>query len=149
MADLPISGLPAAVALTGTELVPVVQSGVTVQTTVDDVAALASGGGTSSRLGFSTSTNTVALGSAAIYACTDSTVTRTLTISTATIALGSTSDVLTITIKDESGTLVSNGTIITIATEGAQTIDGDASLNIIADYGVAKLYSDGSNLYSL
>ena len=37
MANVKISGLPAASTLTGAELVPIVQSGVTSQTTVDDI----------------------------------------------------------------------------------------------------------------
>jgi Repeat of unknown function (DUF5907) len=43
MPDLPISGLPSASALAGTEPVPIVQGGVTVKTTTADIAALASG----------------------------------------------------------------------------------------------------------
>lgn len=45
MADVPISGLPAAGALTGTEEVPVVQSATTKKTTTQDIADLASGSG--------------------------------------------------------------------------------------------------------
>jgi hypothetical protein len=41
MADLPISGLPSAGALAGTEPIPIVQSGATKQTTVQDIADLA------------------------------------------------------------------------------------------------------------
>jgi hypothetical protein len=37
MADAPISGLPAAATLDGTELIPVTQAGTTVKTTVADV----------------------------------------------------------------------------------------------------------------
>lgn len=44
MADVKISELPNGSTLTGTEEVPVVQSGVTVQTTTQDIANLASGG---------------------------------------------------------------------------------------------------------
>lgn len=43
MADLPISGLPSAGALSGTEPLAIVQSGATKQTTVQDVANLAGG----------------------------------------------------------------------------------------------------------
>jgi len=39
MADIPISQLPAAGALAGTEAVPIVQGGVTAQTTVAAIAA--------------------------------------------------------------------------------------------------------------
>jgi hypothetical protein len=44
MADKKISGLTSAGALAGTEPVPIVQGGVTVKTTVQDIADLASGG---------------------------------------------------------------------------------------------------------
>ena len=44
MADLPISGLPSAGALAGTEPLAIVQSGATKQTTVQDVADLAASG---------------------------------------------------------------------------------------------------------
>ena len=44
MADLKISELPAAAALTGTELVPAVQGGDTVRTTAQAIADLAAGG---------------------------------------------------------------------------------------------------------
>lgn len=45
MPDLRISELPLADALTGAELVPVVQGGVTSRTTTDDIAGLGGGGG--------------------------------------------------------------------------------------------------------
>jgi hypothetical protein len=44
MPDLPINGLPVASSLTGTEIIPVDQSGVTKRTTAASIAALASGG---------------------------------------------------------------------------------------------------------
>lgn len=47
MANVKISGLPTGAALDGTELVPVVQGGVTIQTTSQDIADLAAGGVTS------------------------------------------------------------------------------------------------------
>ena len=46
MANTTISNLAASAALTGTEIVPVVQSGTTVRTTTADIAALATGSGT-------------------------------------------------------------------------------------------------------
>lgn len=110
--------------------------------------SLIGGGGTTgvSRLPFAVTTNTDALGLAAIYACTDTTAERTLTISTATIALGTPSSVLKLTINDESGGAGTNN--ITIDTEGAETIDGASSVAIVVGSGVIRLYSDGSNLYS-
>lgn len=50
-------------------------------------------------------------------------------------------------IKDESGN-ASNPNPITIATQGGQTIDGVASVNITVAYGVMRLYSNGTNLFS-
>lgn len=48
-------------------------------------------------------------------------------------------------IKDASGNA---GTYnITISTEGAETIDGEASITIHNDYGARTLYSNGSNLF--
>jgi len=49
-------------------------------------------------------------------------------------------------IKDESGGAGVNN--ITIVTEGAETIDGVASVVIVQNYGVVRLYSDGFNLFS-
>jgi hypothetical protein len=43
MSNLAISQLPSSSGLTGTEVLPIVQSGTTVQTTVQDVANLAGG----------------------------------------------------------------------------------------------------------
>jgi hypothetical protein len=100
-----------------------------------------------SRVGFATSTNTGALGNASIYACTDTTSARTLTISSSTIALGSTSEVIAILIKDESGAAGTNN--ITIDTEGSETIDGVSSVVITANYGDVALYADGSNLFGI
>lgn len=37
---------------------------------------------------------------------------------------------------------------VTITTEGAETIDGLASVQIVADYGSMRLVSDGTNLFS-
>lgn len=45
MTDKKISQLPAAAPLTGAELVPIVQAGVTAQTTIDEIAARASTAG--------------------------------------------------------------------------------------------------------
>ena len=45
MANVKISELGSAATLTGTEILPIVQSGSTLQTTVQDIADLAGGGG--------------------------------------------------------------------------------------------------------
>ena len=51
-------------------------------------------------------------------------------------------------IKDETG-VCGNAYTITIATEGAETIDGQATHVIISNYGSTKLYSNGTNLFIL
>lgn len=48
-------------------------------------------------------------------------------------------------IADEAGGAAGNN--IVIDPEGATTIDGNATLTISADYGQARLYSDGSNWF--
>lgn len=50
-------------------------------------------------------------------------------------------------IKDQSGGASINN--ITIDTQGSETIDGLNLLKITANYGVLKIYSDGSNWYTL
>ena len=50
-------------------------------------------------------------------------------------------------IKDESGT-ASGVSAITVQCQGAQTIDGSANKTIIVAYGVLRLYSNGSNLFT-
>ncbi|MCH8224874.1 MAG: hypothetical protein IIC97_03290 [Chloroflexi bacterium] len=51
------------------------------------------------------------------------------------------------TIKDESGAAATNN--ITVATEGAETIDGSATDTINQDYGAKAYYSDGSNWFTV
>lgn len=50
-----------------------------------------------------------------------------------------------IIIADEAGGAAADN--ITIDPEGAATIEGNATLAIAADYGVARLYSDGTNWF--
>jgi hypothetical protein len=57
------------------------------------------------------------------------------------------SDYVKLIIKDSGGNASVNN--ITIATEGAETIDGSASYTINTDNGKVQLVSDGSNLYVL
>lgn len=88
------------------------------------------------------SNNTAAMGLAHKYAVTDTTVARTITVSSADI-LNTDREFI---VKDESG---GAGTFnITIATEGAQTIDGASTVIITVDFGSVSLYSDGTNLFS-
>jgi len=64
----------------------------------------------------------------------------TITLDTDTVTAGR-----TIQIKDEDGNASTNN--ITIATEGAETIDGSATLTIDVNYNSVSLYSDGSNWF--
>ncbi len=76
-----------------------------------------------------------------IVAVTNTGAARTITLATATVDEGR-----IVIVKDESGGAGTNNIII--ATEGAETIDGAASVVINANYGVARLYSDGSNWFT-
>jgi hypothetical protein len=80
-------------------------------------------------------------GDEVVLGCTASNITLTLT--SAMIARAGRVWI----VKDESGT-AGGGSPITIETQGAETIDGQPNAQIIAPYGVARLYSDGSNLFS-
>jgi len=64
----------------------------------------------------------------------------TITIPTAQITNGR-----RLVIKDAGGLAGTNN--ITIATEGAETIDGSATAVINSDYSAINIYSDGTNLY--
>ena len=77
-----------------------------------------------------------------IVAVTDTTVPRTITILTAHAVNGR-----VMIFKDESGGASTNN--ITIATEGGGLIDGLASIKITVNYGVLKIYSDGTNWFTL
>ena len=74
---------------------------------------------------------------------TDNTSQRTITIDTDDVVDGR-----VFIIKDKAGTASSSGNPIIIATEGSETIDGAATVTISADYGVIRLVSDGTNLFS-
>ena len=77
-----------------------------------------------------------------IIAITDTSAPRTVTIQTADIAAGSRIFI----VKDESGGAGTNN--ITIATQGSETIDGQPTVTISVDFGVVRLYSNGTNLFS-
>jgi hypothetical protein len=81
------------------------------------------------------------VGEETVVGCTTSNITK--TILSAQIARSG----RIFLIKDESGT-AGAGSPITIETEGAETIDGQANAQIVVPYGIARLYSDGSNLFS-
>ena len=95
---------------------------------------------------FSATTTTAALGHTNLYACTDTSVPRTLTISSADITMGLQTVPWFFDVKDESGGAGTNK--ITIDTEGVELIDGVSSVEITADYGAIRLYSNGSNLFT-
>ncbi len=77
-----------------------------------------------------------------ILAITDTFVPRTVTIQTSDI-VGANRIFI---IKDESGAANLNN--ITVTTEASETIDGAVSVVITQNYGVVRLYSNGSNLFS-
>lgn len=72
-------------------------------------------------------------------------VTNTAAPRTITLANADKDSAKRIEIKDESGGAATNN--ITIVAETG-TIDGAASVAITANYGVARLYSDGTNWFS-
>ena len=95
-----------------------------------------------SRAETATSDNTASMGSVHVYAITDTSAPRTLTISSADM----TEDRHFI-IKDQSGGAGSNN--ITIDTEGAAKIDNADSITISVNFGSAAVYVAGSNLFSI
>jgi len=76
-----------------------------------------------------------------IVAFTSLSAQRTYSISSADIAIAG----RIFHVKDESGGARTNN--IVIATEGAETIDGSATVTISHDYACISLYSNGSNLF--
>ena len=73
---------------------------------------------------------------------TDTTAARTITLASATVEEGR-----VVIIKDESGGAGTNN--ITIATEGAETIDGANTYTIGNNYGAVTLISDGTNWFAI
>jgi len=71
----------------------------------------------------------------------------TLTISTSTITQGTATTPIYIDIKDQGGDAFNNNIII--ETEDTQTIDGAGLVTITANYGVIRLYSNGSQLFTV
>lgn len=80
-------------------------------------------------------------GNASIYAITDTSAPRTVTISSTEAVDGR-----ILTIKDESLNATNNN--ITIATEGSETIDGLPQIVISASGGSVNIYSDGTNYFT-
>ena len=85
----------------------------------------------------------VATSSAAetIIGVTDTSAPRTITLDTDDVIDGR-----IIIINDESGAAGTNN--ITIATEATETIDGSATQTISTNYGVLRVYSDGTNWFT-
>ena len=77
-----------------------------------------------------------------VIGVTDTTAARAIDIPSALIAAGT----YVIVVKDEYGTAGLNH--ITVSGEGAETINGVASIDIVEDYGSMRLYSDGTNLFT-
>lgn len=76
-----------------------------------------------------------------IVGVTNTGAARTITLDTDDVADGR-----VVIVKDESGGAGTNN--ITIDTEGSETIDGVASIDITVDYGVLRVYSDGTNWFT-
>lgn len=79
---------------------------------------------------------------AVILGVTDTSATRTATLLTVDISV----EGQLFIIKDESGGAGTNN--ITVVGEGGETIDGAPNIPIIVNYGVVRVYSDGSKLFS-
>lgn len=73
-------------------------------------------------------------------------VTSTASARTITLASASTNNGRMVIIKDESGGAGTNN--ITVDTEGSEVIDGAATKVINANYGVLRVYNDGTNWFS-
>jgi hypothetical protein len=76
-----------------------------------------------------------------IIGITDTSIARTITMQTI-----DTIDGQIYIIKDESGGAATNN--IEIDTQGSETIDGAASILITVNFGVLRLYSDGTNWFT-
>ncbi len=93
------------------------------------------------RVALTGNSNTTTAGDAELYGYTSTSSAFTFTIQTADITDG-----WEFTVKDESGAAGTNN--ITIATQGAQTIDGESSASITVDNGAIRLYTDGTNVFT-
>ena len=81
---------------------------------------------------------------ATVFAVTDTTAARTITILTADIGNAGKEFI----VKDESGTV--NGTnTITIVGEGGENIDGSTSVVIDAPYGAVRMYAKNNQLWTI
>lgn len=79
-----------------------------------------------------------------IVGVTDTSIARTITLSTADLGRK-----LEMFIKDESGGAGTNNITITTQVPATNKIDGASSQKILVNYGVLRLYSDGTNWFTL
>ena len=89
----------------------------------------------------SVSVSTTVQGEYRVIGVDNTSAARTITLGRGLIKRGRFID-----IKDESGGAAANN--ITVATEGSETIDGAATATISTNYGVVRLYSDGTNWFT-
>jgi len=94
---------------------------------------------------FSSSTDTATLGRRDVYWCVDTSVPRTLTLSSADIAQATPEAPWFITIKDRTGGANANN--ITVASEGGELFDGAATAVISEDFGTLNLMVEGADAY--
>jgi hypothetical protein len=137
MADVKISELAAAAALTGAELVPIVQGGATVQTTAQDIADLGAGGGGgggTTAIPIAVSDETTALTTGAAKVTFRMPFAFTLTGVRASVTTAPTGSVLTVDINEGGASILS--TKLTIdATEKTSTTA--ATPAVISDSALA------------
>lgn len=114
--------------------------------TLTDLRTLMQSGGLMSTKGVTTAVS-ISTNAESLIAVTDTSAVRTITLSSVDIAAGSPTAPVFFTIKDES--LAAGTNNITIDTEGGELIDGVASILINANGGVARLYSNGTNLFTI
>lgn len=96
---------------------------------------------------FSTSTSTFALGLAEIYELTSVLGDLTLTISDETIAFGSSSRPLLLTVQDLTGALAAGGFTLTIVPVSG-LINGKSSIEITEDFGSIEFLTDGTDIFT-
>lgn len=105
------------------------------------------GGNFSSMLEFSSSIATADDNLKEMYNLTAISADTVLTLSSVDIAKGTPTRALNITILDTSGDIVSSGFDFIIDTEGSETIEGQPFIKMTVDYGVLRLFADGSNVF--
>jgi len=94
---------------------------------------------------FAADATTASLGFRNGYVFSGTGTARTLTISSADIAKGKTTVPWRFSVKDQGGDAAAFN--LTIATEGSETIDGDSTLVLGADFAGVVLESNGANLF--